>query len=327
MKRTLIVSFRIRVRPLLSVCLVGALLLTGLLWRGEVSQGVPVITAMAGDSEAALHQRLELLAKEYDAPPIDAKNDRVWKAIPGLNGVRLNIEKSLEKGMGMSVGERLPLVFEQIPPKISLDDLGPLPIYRGNPQKKQMALMINVAWGTEYIADMLDILEKNGVKATFFLDGSWTAQNGEVARQIHARGHEIGNHAYSHPDMAKMGESSQRREITRTNEAIQQAIGVRPALFAPPSGSYNETTVRLAHGERMRTILWTIDTIDWKKPPAETIRSRVVTKAESGGLVLMHPTEPTVAALRAIVPELLKKGFDLVTVSELISPIRPVPSS
>lgn len=315
-------------RRLLMVVFSVMFLILGLVWNNDDLQSTSEASQMAWQnlSEDELRERVEKLAKQYNAEPINAKNDPVWKGIPGLNGVQVDVEATLEKA-SRATAERISLVVKQIPPKVSLDDLGAVPIYRGNPEKKQMALMINVAWGTEYIQGMLDTLEKHNVKATFFLDGSWTAKNGDVAKSIVDRGHEIGNHAYTHPDMSKMGQQQTLREITRTNDVIKKATGSTPKMFAPPGGAFNDTTVKVAHGQGMNTILWTLDTIDWKKPPASTIENRVVGRAENGALVLMHPTEPTRDALRAMIPALLKKGYDLVTVSQLLDSTRPVPSS
>jgi peptidoglycan-N-acetylglucosamine deacetylase len=311
-------------KRLLAMVMAGVLLLAGLFWHGAPAERVSVVSVLSGQDDHALRDRVEQLAKKYNAEPIDAKNDRVWKAIPGLNGLQVDVEATLDHTQGLT-GDRIPLVYKQIPPKVSLDDLGALPIYRGNPAKKQMSLMINVAWGTEYLAEILAILDKNSVKATFFLDGSWTAKNGEIAKKIVEKGHEIGNHAYTHPDMAKLGSQRTMQEIVRTNDVIQKATGIRPKLFAPPSGSYSDLTVKTAHGQGMRTIMWTLDTVDWRRPPAATILSRIVPKAQNGALVLMHPTEPTVVALRTMIPELEKKGYRLVTVSELLSQERPIP--
>lgn len=301
-------------------------LAAGLAMSGEEQKQVAVINVMAGISDDALKQRIELLAKEYDQKPIDAKNDPVWRAIPGLNGLKVDIDATFQKTKSVG-GDRIQVVAEQIPPKVHLKDLGAVPIYKANSQKKQIALMINVAWGTEYIPEMLATLEQHNVKATFFLDGSWTKKNPEVAKQISAAGHELGNHAYSHPDMSRMGTSDQLRQITRTNAVIEEATGIKPKLFAPPSGAYADSTVATAYKQGMYTILWSLDTVDWKKPPASTISNRVLSRAENGSMVLMHPTEPTRDALRTIVPSLLKKGYGLVTVSELLDETRPVPSS
>jgi probable sporulation protein (polysaccharide deacetylase family) len=307
------------------------LLLTGgFFWKGQPAvtpnSSLAVVSAMAGGSQTeSLEQRVRALAKQYDAAPIDARVDRVWKGIPGLNGLKVNVEATLVKAQ-QAVDGRIPIVAEQIPAKVTLNDLGAVPIYRGNPEKKQMALMINVAWGTEYIEGILKTLDEFHVKATFFLDGTWTTENPGVAKQIVERGHEVGNHAYTHPDMSALDAASQLRQIARTNQAIQKATGVTPKLFAPPSGAYNDTTVKTAHGQKLRTILWTLDTIDWKKPPASTIVNRVLPRAENGALVLMHPTEPTREALRIVVQGLQKKGYGLVTVSTLLDPVRPLPT-
>lgn len=284
-----------------------------------------VVAAMAGTQDESLKQRIELLAKQYDAMPIDAKNDRVWRGIPGLNGVQVDVEATYERAK-QAGGERIEIIAKQIPPRVHLQDLGPVPIYKGNPEKKQIALMINVAWGTEYLPEMLKILQEQGVKATFFLDGSWTKKNAEAAKKIADAGHEIGNHAYSHPDMSRLSVAEQSSQITRTNAAIEAAIGYKPKLFAPPSGAYGDNTVKTAHQLGMQTILWSLDTVDWKRPSASTIVSRVLSRAENGTLVLMHPTEPTRDALRTIIPSLVKKGYQLVTVTELLDEKRPLPS-
>jgi peptidoglycan-N-acetylglucosamine deacetylase len=299
-----------------TMLVVAALVLTGYL----VFHATPDQAAVVHADEQKLRQQVEQLAKEKRKPPIDAKMDRIWKAIPELNGVEVDVEATVEQSKKTNSG--ISLVYRQIPPKIKLDDLGPQPIYRGNPEKRQMALMINVAWGTEYIPQILEILRAYHVQSTFFLDGSWLKKNPDIAKMILAAGHEIGNHAYSHPDMARISRERAVREIVRTNDLIKQTLGITPTLFAPPSGSYTGETVRLAAEQHMRTILWTLDTVDWKKPPAETISRKIISQATNGALVLMHPTAPTVGALRSMIPELQKKGYRLVTVSELLSPVR-----
>lgn len=306
-------------------------LLLGLFWSNtsETEHRIPhVVSAMmGGDSDEQLRQKVELLAKQYNSEPIDAKKDPVWKGVPGLNGIRVDVDRTIEQYNRKKDGNgQIQIVADQIPPNISLDQLGPLPIYRGNPEKKQIALMINVAWGTEYIPEMLEQLDKHEVKATFFLDGSWASKNRKLAREIAARGHEIGSHGFKHPDMSKLDKTHQVRQLSMTNSLIKKATGITPALFAPPGGAYNQTTVEAAHAFKMRTILWSLDTIDWKKPPSAAIEGKVLAKAHNGALVLMHPTAPTGEALRTLLPALLKKGYGLVTVSELLDPTRPLPT-
>lgn len=304
------------------------------LWRPSTSSGAEVYSALSAVADGdfsipsanalvagneVLRTQLLAVAKKVDAEPVNARTDSVWRLIPGLNGVRLNIPKTLQNPNGT------PLVFDQISPAISLRDFVAEPIYRGNPLKRQMALMINVAWGTEYIPRILAILDQYHVKATFFLDGSWTTKNPAVAREILRAGMELGNHAYNHPNMSQLSRTAMIAQITRTNAAVEAATGVRPALFAPPSGDFNNMVVRVAAGLNMRTILWTLDTIDWRRPDPQVIIRRIVSKSTPGALVLMHPTAPTVTALPQLIQSLLRDGYQLVTVSTLLSPERPVP--
>jgi len=318
-----VMSGDVLLRRLGAVLAIVTLVACVFVWNSERSL-LPAVSVFAADNEDALRARITQLAKQLDAPPIDARKDPVWKAIPGLNGVQVDVEATLRKAR-QADGQRIPLVAKQIPPQVSLDDLGPLPIYKGHEAKRQVALMINVAWGTEYLPRIMETLETYRVHATFFLDGSWTAKNPALAKTIAQRGHELGNHAYTHPDMAKLDKERTLRELVRTSEAIRRATGVQPKVFAPPSGSYTDLTVQTAHAQGMRTILWSVDTIDWQKPPAATITDRVLSRVHRGALILMHPTEPTADALRSMVEGLQGKGYELVTVSELLAPTRPLP--
>lgn len=258
-------------------------------------------------------------------PPIDAVVSRAGKpnVVPELNGVEVDVDATWEN-LQKNGGQTVAYVYKQIPPKVKMSDFPHLPVYQGNPGKREMSLMINVAWGTEYIEGILQVLRENQAKATFFLDGSWLAKNPETAKKIAAEGHEIGNHAYTHPDMAALSAQRQREQIVKTEAEIEKTLGAKSKWFAPPSGSYNDTTVLVAREQGMGTVLWTLDTVDWRRPPRDQIINRILPNAKNGALVLMHPTEPTLAALRTLIPELKNKGFRLVTVSELLSPVRKV---
>lgn len=267
--------------------------------------------------------KVRQLAAARRVPPVDARLDPVWKAIPGYNGLEVDVEQSYWKSRAMGVVSAEALVYRQVPPKVQLDDLMPAPIYKGNPQKPVVALMVNVSWGTEWIEPMLDILRREGVRATFFLDGSWVAKNPDVAKRIAAAGHEIGNHGYSHPLFSRVSTARIEQEIARTNEVIERTVGVRPSLLAPPAGDYDERTVRLAwQAFGMKTILWTLDTVDWKRPPATAIVQRIVPRVHGGALILMHPTEPTVKALPALIRGIRAKELIPSTVSDCLSPER-----
>ncbi|TVY10608.1 polysaccharide deacetylase family protein [Paenibacillus cremeus] len=255
-------------------------------------------------------------------PPVNATVDRVWKAIPGYNGLEVDVEKTMQLNEQQSFPNPPKLVFREVPPEVSLEQLGAQPIYKGNPSKRMVGLMINVAWGNEYLAPMLETLRKENVHATFFFDGSWLKKNIPTARKIIEAGHEAGNHAYTHKDMSKLGREQATSEISRTEALLKNELGLQNKLFAPPSGDFNQSTVEIAHDMKLKTILWTIDTVDWMKPSPETIVRKISTRVEPGSLILMHPTDSSNRALQQMIREIKNKGLALGTVSEVISPSR-----
>jgi probable sporulation protein (polysaccharide deacetylase family) len=270
--------------------------------------------------DEALRMQIEQWRQGREQAPVDARVDRLWKAIPGYNGLVVDVEASLDRLRKSKQPSPQQLVYREVPPAVNLEQLGPHPIYKGNPQKPAISFMINVAWGNEYLDTMLDTLDRYQVKTTFFLDGSWVKRFPDLAKKIADRGHEIGNHAYSHPDMGKLGDTRIRQEIGRTQKVIEETLGVKPKLFAPPSGAFNQTVVNIARNEfGMKTILWTVDTIDWQKPSVQTLIRRIQTKMDNGVLVLMHPTKPSSEALGQLIQLAQQKGLKPTTVSELIS--------
>lgn len=274
-------------------------------------------------SDAELLQWIKQEAPARAVPAINAVNDRVWKAIPGYNGKEVDIEatyrKAVEKGIRLPVdAAAVPWVFREVKPKVNLSDLPLLPIYRGNPAKPMVALMINVAWGDEYLMPMLDTLKAANVRATFFLDGKWLSKHKEVAQEIIARGHEVSNHAYSHPNMSQLGPARQREEIGKVEKLLDE-LGVDNHWFAPPSGDYNGLTVKTASEYGLRTVLWTLDTLDWMKPASWSIVSKINAHVGPGTLILMHPTESSRDALSDIIKTIKAKGYSLGTVSETLS--------
>ncbi|MFC4799566.1 polysaccharide deacetylase family protein [Neobacillus sp. GCM10023253] len=266
-----------------------------------------------------LYKKIEAFSNEHRIAPIDATIDRIWKAIPGHNGLDADIKASYKKMKKSGKFDKNKIVFKEVSPRVHLEDLAAEPIYRGNPQKPMVALLINVAWGNEYIPTILEVLNDSKVKATFFYDGSWVKKNPDLARMIYKEGHEIGNHAYSHPDLQRRSKSETIQEISKTNTVIEETIGVKPKWFAPPSGSFNKVTIQVADELNMKTILWTIDTVDWRKPATGEMVNRIVKNADNGFMVLMHPTKPVVEGLGDMITGIKAKGIQLGTVSDLLS--------
>ncbi|HHV19559.1 MAG TPA: polysaccharide deacetylase family protein [Thermoanaerobacterales bacterium] len=192
------------------------------------------------------------------------------------------------------------------------------PIYEGRKDKKIIAFTCNVAWGNEYIPPLLKVFSEKNVKATFFIEGRWAEKFPDLLKLIYNKGHEIGNHGYSHAHHGQLSYEDNFNEIKKTEMVIQEITGEKPTLFAPPYGEFSELTVKAVNSMNYRLIMWTIDTIDWKKPGVEYIVNKILENAGNGKIILMHPTEDTVRAMPTIIENLHRQGFKITTVSELL---------
>lgn len=282
-------------------------------WTSEEARPV-----FASTSQSTLLETITKEAEKRRIAPINAKVDSVWKAIPGYNGLEVDIEETLKLAQHQLTSNKISYVMKEVEPSIQLDDLGPYPVYKGNPKKPMVSIMINVAWGNEFLPPILETLRKENVHATFFFDGSWLKKNTEMAKTIQMEGHELSNHAYSHKDMRTISRSKTVEEISKTEDLLK-LLGVKNTLFAPPSGYFNQETIQVASEFKLQTVLWTFDTIDWKNPGASRIIERLSANVEPGTLILMHPTVSSRDALPSMIRLIKKKGYTLGTVSELLS--------
>ena len=170
-----------------------------------------------------------------------------------------------------------------------------------------------------YTAQLLDILDQHGAKATFFLIGSKVSGQANVVRSIHARGHQLGNHSWSHPELPKLPVGQIASEIDRTNDAIKQATGITPAILRPPYGAVNGVVLEQLRLRGMSSILWSVDTRDWADRNSDIVCSRAVAGARPGAIILMHDIHQTsVGAVPCILSALKQQGYLFVTVQGLI---------
>ncbi|MGN7760342.1 polysaccharide deacetylase family protein [Paenibacillus sp. 22594] len=288
--------------------------------------GLAVWNEVSTEPGKDLRTIIESKASKLNSPPVDATVDRVWKAIPGYNGLEVDVESTYRNARLKGPNDALKLFYRQIQPKVSLSDLGAHPIYRGNPAKPMVSLMINVAWGNQYIIPMLDILDQEQVKVTFFLDGSWLSHNKELAMEMQKRGHEMENHAYTHPNMSTLSRARATAEIQKTQNLLKESLGVTNTWFAPPSGDFDQETVEIAASLGLKTVLWTLDTVDWRNPSPDSIITKISSKAEPGTLILMHPTASSSQALKGMIRGIKAKGLQLGTVSQTLSSERVLPA-
>jgi peptidoglycan/xylan/chitin deacetylase (PgdA/CDA1 family) len=174
---------------------------------------------------------------------------------------------------------------------------------------------------------LLDLLAAHHMKATFFVVGQNAADHPDILRRAVREGHEIANHSWSHPNLAKMSDEGVRRELQKTDDAIAAAIGKRPTLLRPPYGSITAHQKRWIHDEfGYRIIIWDVDPLDWKRPGPSVVTSRILKEAHAGSIVLSHDIHPpTIEAMPATFDQLDRKGFKSVTVTELLAMATPLP--
>ncbi|MFG6148866.1 polysaccharide deacetylase family protein [Halobacillus sp. B23F22_1] len=267
---------------------------------------------------SSLYNTIKEKQNDYYIPPEDARIDKVWKKTPGLNGKKVNVDESYQnmKKDGKFIENKL--IYEPVSPKTSIDDLPPSPIYRGHDQKDMVSFLINVSWGEEYIPDILKILSDHDVKANFFIDGAFAQRHKQLVTMIAEDDHIIGSHGYNHPDFSKMDAASTEENLQRTNNILKAFTDNEIEWFAPPSGSFSNITVTTADKLNLETILWSVDTIDWRKPTKEVLIHRVTTKVHNGATILMHPTEVTLLSLEDLITQ-LKEDYKIVDFPQLIS--------
>ena len=163
-------------------------------------------------------------------------------------------------------------------------------------------------------------LDKVGGKGTFFVIGNSISGNEALLQTMINNGHEIGNHTYHHIAINKQSESARAGAISSTTAKIRSITGVSPVVFRPPYGSYNQASLNTVGSQGMSSILWSVDTLDWKHRNTQHVVNAVLNNAKDGDIILMHDIHPTtVAASEIIIPELARRGYQLLTVSELAS--------
>lgn len=196
-----------------------------------------------------------------------------------------------------------------------------LPIYcvDKNENEKVCSLSFDAAWGNEDTHTLIKELGDYGVKATFFVVGSWVDKYPESVKELHDAGHEIMNHSNTHPHMPQLTPEQMKSEVSLCDDKIEAITGVRPNLFRPPYGDYDNALVGAMRDISHYTIQWSVDSLDWKDLSAQAIYERVTTKIEPGSIVLFHnAAKHTPEALPMILKYLKDNGYTAMPISELI---------
>ena len=194
-----------------------------------------------------------------------------------------------------------------------------LPIYSVGTEEKKISISFDCAWGVEYTDKLLETMEKHGVKCTFFAVEFWVEKYPEYAKKIVDAGHELGTHSKTHPYMSKLSASEMQTELQSSSAAIERVTGIKPTLFRPPYGDYNNALIETATGLGLYTIQWDVDSLDWKNLSATEIALRIINGVKSGSIILCHNNGlHTAESLPMIFSTLQNRGYTFVPIGELI---------
>jgi len=194
-----------------------------------------------------------------------------------------------------------------------------LPVYCVEREEKVVSLTFDAAWGNEDTQQLIDILGRYGVKATFFVVGQWVDRYPESVKALHEAGHEVMNHSNVHPHMTKLSPREIAAEVNACSDKVEAVTGVRPTLFRCPYGEYDDSVITAVRAQRMNVIQWDVDSLDWKELSATEITKRVTGKVQPGSIVLFHNAGlHTPEALPGIIEYLQGEGYTIVPVSQLL---------
>lgn len=196
-------------------------------------------------------------------------------------------------------------------------------VTKGSTTSKVVALTFDDGSDGTNINKILDVLSAHNVKATFFLTGSGAKNHPTWINNISAKGHQLGNHSYSHPDFTKISAAKIKSELATTETTIKEITGksTKP-IFRAPFGASNSTVLKtVGEAGYTHTIQWNIDTVDWKGVSSTQITNKVLNNIVPGSIILMHTgagASGTPGALPGMISKLKAQGYKFVTVSELL---------
>lgn len=194
-----------------------------------------------------------------------------------------------------------------------------VPIYAVSRADNHIAVTFDCAWGNSNTDLLLSLLKDANATATFFVTGEFCDKYPEDVRKMYQAGHEIGNHSDLHPHIEGININDLIEDTRECSRKIKMITGEEPKIYRAPYGEYDDNTVSTIEGMGMKMIQWSVDSIDWQEPNADTIIERVVSKTESGSILLFHnDLENTAQALPDVLTKLKQKGFTFVKVSDLV---------
>ncbi len=194
-----------------------------------------------------------------------------------------------------------------------------VPVAVPAPVKKAIALTFDDGPHPEFTLRLLEVLDRNSVKATFFVVGKQVRKYPEFLREIQKRGHDIENHTFNHPLLPSLDREGVIRELERNKVEIKKQTGFEPVFFRPPSGRYDVKVIEAALSRGFIAVLWSVSGSDYGATDPENIKQNVLFQLKDGDIILLHSgVEATLKALPGIITEIKMRGFEFVKISDLL---------
>lgn len=194
-------------------------------------------------------------------------------------------------------------------------------LVKGNPKEANIAITFNISWGDEKVYNILKQLELNQVQATFFVSGEWAERHPEILEEITEQKHEIGMMGYRYKSYLEQEIDQVRKDLYYAKEIFTKLGYDEVDLLRTPSGHFNKEIIELAEQQGYKVIHWNVNPNDWENPGTQVIIDHVMKETSNGDIILLHASDAakqTANALKTILPGLQNKGFNFVTISELI---------
>jgi peptidoglycan-N-acetylglucosamine deacetylase len=196
-----------------------------------------------------------------------------------------------------------------------------MPLFSVKKAEPEVCLTFDISWGEKTLPLVLKILQENQVPATFFLSGPWAVRHPLEVKSIIAGGHEIASHGDRHINLSQYPKQVVTDNISKAYQDLLSVAGRVAPFFRPPNGDYDDMVIDTARELGFETVIWAVDSLDWKNPGPDYMIDRVLKRAFPGAIILCHASDSSKEihlALPRIIQGLRAKGYKLVTLSKLV---------
>jgi len=274
------------------------------------------------EARAMLNEMSGLLQAEPVAAHEQRASDGIRYVVPELNGYTLDMDTTWFRLRTASAGTAVEPATRVQKPQQRLANYPQAVIRQGNARKPTVALLVNVDWGTKELLEMLPVLKRRGVRVTFFVSGRWAQANQHLLRTMAQEGHEIATHGHdlSTGPSTLAAAGRLKDDIARSVGVIEKATEMRVQFYAPHMSEVTPNVLQTASDLRLRTVLYSLDTVDWRDSTSGEMILATMAKAKPGDLILLHPKPNTARVLDQALSRFEAAGLRPLTLSEVLSP-------